>query len=254
MPRTQRPFAEMGGVAEHNHGFCAHVCYCDGQGALNNIRGPDRRHRLQAQKALDDMRAAGAVGSTREKGLEIMVAEARRIQLSAYLQAEARAAQQRQREEEPAAEEDAMSEMEPDDEPWLMDYPSPREDVDPTPAEKVPLTPAQATEALETFHPVRSCPADPEHLLQCRADPNMPIKEGNISPLCNVIAFARSEVHLEKMRQLLLDYGANESKEDRERLVTTQKAILFDAMRIREARDLDSPDYDPAGSAMELQW
>jgi len=244
----------MGGVAEQHHGFCAHVRYRDKQGVLNNIRGPERRHRLEAQKDLDDMRAAGAVGSTREKGLEIMVAEARRIQLSAYLQAEARAAQQRQREEELAAEEDAMSEMEPDDEPWLMDYPSPREDVAPTPAEKLPLTPAQATEALETFHPVRSCPADLEHLLQCRADPNMPIKEGNISPLRNVIAFARSEVHLEKMRQLLLDYGANESKEDRERLVTTQKAFLFDAMRIREARDLDSPDYDPAGSAMESQW
>ncbi len=70
----------------------------------------------------------------------------------------------------------------------------------------------------------------------------------------NVIAFARSEVHLEKMRQLLLDYGANESKEDRERLVTTQKAFLFDAMRICEARDLDTPDYDPTGSAMESQW
>ena len=64
MPRTQTPFAEMGGVAEHNHGFCAHVRYRDEQGALNNIRGPDRRHRHDAQKDLDDMRAAGAVGST----------------------------------------------------------------------------------------------------------------------------------------------------------------------------------------------
>ena len=82
----------------------------------------------------------------------------------------------------------------------------------------------------------------------------MPIKEGNISPLRNVIAFARDEEHLEKMRQLLLDYGANESDDDRKRLVTTQKAFLFDAMRIREARDLDIPDYDPTGSAMESQW
>ena len=56
------------------------------------------------------------------------------------------------------------------------------------------------------------------------------------------------------MHQLLLEYGAHESKEDRERLVTTQQAFLFDAMRIREARDLDIPDYDPSGSAMESQW
>ena len=254
MPPKQKPFAELGGVDRVDTCFRADLRYRTPTGQQVHIHGPRRERRHRAQRDLEDMRAAGAVGSTREKGLEIMAAEARRIQLSAHFEAEARAAQQRQREEELAAEEDAMSEVEPDDEPWLMDYPSPREDVAPTPAEKLPLTPAQATEALETFRPIKACPADLEHLLQCRADPNMPIKEGNISPLRNVIAFARSEVHLEKMRQLLLDYGANESKEDRERLVTTQKAFLFDAMRIREARDLDTPDYDPTGSAMESQW
>jgi len=173
----------MGGVAEQHHGFCAHVCFRDEQGVLNNTRGPERRHRQDAQKDLEDMRAAGAVGSTREKGFEIMAAEARRIQLSAHLAAEARAAQQRRREEELAAEEDAMSDVEPDDEPWLMDYPSPREDVASTPSQKESLTPAQATEALEKFRPIRACPADLEHLLQCRADPNMPVQEGNISRL-----------------------------------------------------------------------
>ncbi len=147
-----------------------------------------------------------------------------------------------------------MSDEEPDDEPWLMDYPSPREDAAPAPAEKLPLTPEQATKELEKFCPIRACPADLEHLLQCRADPNMPIKEGSISPLCNVITFARSAAHLEKMHQLLLDYGAHESKEDRESWVTTQRAFLFDAMRIREARDLDTPGYDPTGSAMDSQW
>ncbi len=253
MPRQQTPLADLGAVETHKHGFRARLRCRSDAGVLVDICGPDRRHRQDAQKDLEDMRAAGAVGSIREKGLEIMAAEARRIQLSAYLQAEARAAQQRQREEELAAEEDAMSDVEPDAEPWLMDYPSPREDVASTPSQKESLTPAQATEVLEKFRPIRACPADLEHLLQCRADPNMPVKEGNISPLRNVIAFAR-EVHLEKMRQLLLDYGANESDDDRKRLVTTQKAFLFDAMRIREARDLDFPDYDPSGSAMESQW
>ena len=47
---------------------------------------------------------------------------------------------------------------------WLMECPSPQEDVDPTPAEKLPLTPTRTTEALEKFHPVRSCPADLEQL------------------------------------------------------------------------------------------
>ena len=64
-------------------------------------------------------------------------------------------------------------------------------------------------------------------------------------------AFAR-EAHVEKMRQLLLDHDANESDEDRTRWVTSQRARLFETMRIRDSRDLT--DYDPTGSAMESQW
>ena len=57
--------------------------------------------------------------------------------------------------------------------------------------------------------------------------------------------------NVEKMRQLLLDYGANESDEDRERWATCQRAWLSDTMRIRDSRDLT--DYDPTVSAMESQ-
>ena len=88
MPK-QPPLNQLGAVERHNEQYRAHVQYRNGESLNVNIRGPDRRHRQDAQKDLDDMRAAGAVGDTREKGLEIMTAEARRIQLSAYLQAEA---------------------------------------------------------------------------------------------------------------------------------------------------------------------
>ncbi len=151
MPPKQKPFAELGGVDRVDTCFRADLRYRTPTGQQVHIYGPRRHHRHRAQKDLEDMRAAGAVGSTRERGLEIMAAEARRIQLSARFEAEARAAQQRQQEEELAAEEDAMSEMGPDDEPWLMDYPSPREDVASTPSEKQALTPEQAAEALEKF-------------------------------------------------------------------------------------------------------
>ena len=77
----------------------------------------------------------------------------------------------------------------------------------------------------------------------------MPIKEGNISPLRNVIAFARSAEHV-----AAAGLWGQRIEGGRERLATTQQAFLFDAMRIREARDLDIPDYDPSGSAMESQW
>ncbi len=177
-----------------------------------------------------------------------MAAEARRLQVSAGFEAEVRAAVQRQR----AAEEDAMSEEGPDDEPWLMDYPSPREEVASTPSQKQPLTPHEADVELQAFRPIKARPEDLEHLLACRADPNKPItKPGDISPLRNVITFAREE-HVAKMRQLLLDAGANESDDDRKRWVTSQRASLFEKMRIRDSRDLR--DYDPIGAAMESQW
>ena len=53
-------------------------------------------------------------------------------------------------------------------------------------------------------------------LLEARADPNVIIGFGELSPLRKVICFAQNnDVHA--MRQLLLDHGATENKEDRER-------------------------------------
>ena len=64
---------------------------------------------------LAQMRAAGAIGNTREQGLQYMAAEARRLQVSAGFKAEVRAAVQRQRAAEEEEEADAvyMSEEEP---------------------------------------------------------------------------------------------------------------------------------------------
>ncbi len=90
MPPKQKPFAELGGVDRVDTCFRADLRYRTPTGQQVHIHGPRREHRHRAQKDLEDMRAAGAVGSTREKGLEIMAAEARRIQLSAHFEAEAR--------------------------------------------------------------------------------------------------------------------------------------------------------------------
>ena len=53
-------------------------------------------------------------------------------------------------------------------------------------------------------------------LLKGRADPNLVIGPGEISPLRKVICFARTR-DVREMRQLLLEYGAVESKEDQKR-------------------------------------
>ena len=109
---------------------------------------------------------------------------------------------------------------------------------------------------LAKFRPIRSTPEDLQRLLGARADPNMTVGEGNISPLENILTFAR-EIHVpikfhmgpmfpnccvpmplapcplthtvEQMRDLLLDYGAKNSRALRER------------WRIRLAADANDP-------------
>jgi hypothetical protein len=181
-----------------------------------------------------------------------MAAEARRIQLSAQFEAEARAEMQRRRAaEEQEAALSCVSDEEPEDDPWLQDYPSPRaEEVTATPlSQKTPLTREEADHELKHFRPIRSYPHHLEHILACRADPNKPCVDGDISALRKVLTFAQ-ENHVERMRELLLEHGANETEEDRKQWATCQKAWLYERIRIRESR-IDPQDYEPCGAAVE---
>ena len=108
---------------------------------------------------------------------------------------------------------------------------------------------------LAKFRAIRSTPEDLQRLLEAKADPNMTVGEGNISPMENIMTFAR-EIHVpirfhkgpmfpfavraprvlstylysvEQMRDLLLDYGAKNSRALRER------------WRIRQAADANDP-------------
>ena len=71
MPWKQTPLADLGQVELHNGGYCAHLQFRNGAVLKLKIRGPDRCARHRAEADLDQIRAAGAVGNTREQGLEI---------------------------------------------------------------------------------------------------------------------------------------------------------------------------------------
>jgi hypothetical protein len=58
-----------------------------------------------------------------------------------------------------------------------------------------PKTPDEATAMLAKFRPIRSTPEDLQLLLEARADPSMTVGEGNISPMENIMTFAR-EIHV----------------------------------------------------------
>ena len=253
MPPQKKPLMELGSVGISDGTFRAHVKYRDAARKQIDILGPKRISHTRAQIDLERIRLASTAAKTREEGLEIMAAEARRIQISAQFQAEAEA--QRQRESTCGVPIEFLSDDD-DEEPWLMDYPPPFEEVAPTPvSQQAPLTQEEANEALRKFRPIRSSPAILEHILACRADPNqfnLPPAEGGISPLANVMTFA-SEHHVAKMRELLLEHGAEETEELRDRWRIRQKADLCEKIRLGEARMLDERDYDPCGAAMERE-
>ena len=83
MPWNKSSLSQLGVVDRHKEGFRAHLRFRNEAKEQQHIYGPSCDTEEQAQKDLDQIRAAGAVGTTREEGLKIMVAEARRIQIYA---------------------------------------------------------------------------------------------------------------------------------------------------------------------------
>ena len=79
MPRNKSSLSDVGSVETHGREFRAHINLRDGGGKQLNVRGPCRATEKEAQKDLDQIRAAGAIGTTRDEALKIMVAKARRI-------------------------------------------------------------------------------------------------------------------------------------------------------------------------------
>ena len=64
MPRNRVPLSEMGVLNSHKEGMRAHIQFrADGE-KQKYIYGPSRSTDEEAQKDLDQIRAAGSVGST----------------------------------------------------------------------------------------------------------------------------------------------------------------------------------------------
>ncbi len=91
MPFVKTALAELGGTEPHKGEYRAHLHFRNETSAQVNIRGPTRETEEEAQRDLDQIRAAGLIGKTREEGLKIMEAEAQRIRISAQYQTQIQA-------------------------------------------------------------------------------------------------------------------------------------------------------------------
>ena len=153
---------------------------------------------------------------------------------------------------------------------WLFDTdftnPATVKKLFPPPAPKAPRPPPKdaedATQQLHKFWPDEETPAALRGLLNARADPN--VSEGGeveplpmlpevqrdllnaridpnkfmrkipaMTPLMAVIALAREE-HLEEMRDVLVDYGANYGPDERRDYRKRWQAIRYDPIYLRE--------------------
>ena len=72
MPRSKAAVNELGAINTHGVEFRVQINLRDGDGKSTNIDGPSHATENEAQKDLDQIRAAGSVGSTREESLKIM--------------------------------------------------------------------------------------------------------------------------------------------------------------------------------------
>jgi hypothetical protein len=137
MPRNKAPVFELGTIYAHGAEFRAHVQFRNDTGEQKHILGPSCATEGEAQKDLEQIRAAGSVGSTREESFKIMEAEARRIKISAEYQSQIQETIQRRESLETIDESDYEDERSDNSEPeWMKEYPSEEE----SPEEALQLT------------------------------------------------------------------------------------------------------------------
>jgi hypothetical protein len=222
------PKAE-GSVKRFSVGFSALIRWKVG-GEERRAYGPRRSDERRAREDLDVMREASASHEDVLASRKAVDTEVRRLQQQAEdevrVSAVARRLSQEQRQQQQVVEQrqqqpyvprphpveddtDSQSDWEPGDADdadvvyaWerfdVRGRPLPEEEQQPAASsvpQPEPKTPDEATAMLAKFRPIRSTPEDLQLLLEARADPNMTVGEGNISPMENIMTFAR-EIHV----------------------------------------------------------
>ena len=74
MPFAKTALAELGDTESHKAGFRSHMNLRNETGGQIHIYGPSCEMEDEAQLDLNQIRAAGGVGGTREESLRIMMA------------------------------------------------------------------------------------------------------------------------------------------------------------------------------------
>ena len=84
-----------------------------------------------------------------------------------------------------------------------------------------------------------------EAILLARADPNLIVGDGNISPLRKAMLYARENKDAARMRELLLEHGADESAYERLRWEERCAADAGEAAWLQNFQAEESSAYAP---------
>ena len=215
---------EAGGIIAVGDVHRARIQYTDNAGSPKDIYGPRRYNERRAQADLERIRAAGAGKPTHEMSLEAMANEAQVLKEHAAFEVEVAIAI--------GQEQFDQQHMQTDSETDTDDGPFPDYDVSTRAAvqrllakpdairnrseQPLPTTILEATKQLVQFRPAKGDVATLRTILEARADPNVVVKDGDTSPLRTVL-WSAMPWDVVEMRQLLLDHGAKESRDDLDR-------------------------------------
>ncbi len=73
MPWNKAAASELGSIDAHGAEFRAHIKFRNDAGEQKHIHGPSRATENEAQKDLEQIRAAGSIGRNREESLNILI-------------------------------------------------------------------------------------------------------------------------------------------------------------------------------------
>ena len=217
---------ERGTVREIDGSYRAEFHWRD-DGSLCNASGPRRAEKRRAEEDLEALRETLSGQADPAARRAALAAEAHRLQQMAEREVHVSIAARGLPQQQPVStapkpqqlsnvlqhpveddSDDSQSDWEigePDDADVVYAWekfddrgrplPEQQQSVAPSVPQPEPKNPDEATAMLAKFRPIRSTPEDLQSLLEARADPNMTVGEGSISPMENIMTFAR-EIHV----------------------------------------------------------
>ena len=224
--RDEAKALARGGIMQDAAGsWLARIRYIDAGITEKKILGPPRQSEQRAQNDLATLREAARAQKTWPEQVAAMQQAAQVLRESAQRENRvARGVAQYEAQKQAHKAEDSDPETSGDEDDGADD------DLDDAMVAKLvadlpplrarpppPVDPNDANVQLACFRFSLERPETLEAILLARADPNLIVGDGNISPLRKAMLYARENKDAARMRELLLEHGADESAYERRR-------------------------------------